>query len=1069
MRRCESSPSDYRRRLCPLGLLLCMCLTTLAERLPLKIYTTADGLPHNVINKIVRDSRGFLWFCTEEGLSRFDGYTFTNYGTNEGLPHPSVNDLLETRAGEYWVATGGGLVRFNPKGIPSGHVVYARDSPADAPNPPMFTVVIPDGADRYGKYITTLLEGRDETIWCGTLKGLFRLAQAGPQAQLLPVEIGLSRDYTEQGLVSSVLEDRFGTLWIGTYYGLYRRWPDGSFARYGAKDGLNDSIQVLREDRRGRLWIGTRVAGIFRLTTTADHSVPVVARHYTRKDGLGADWIFDLYESADGKLWVGTNLGFCELSLDGGEVAQLRAYTKGNGLSFHEIVSLAEDRDGNLWLGTNNNGAQKLARPGFTTFAERDGLGAVNSLFETGAGELYAYGYVLSNAKGASVFEGAKLDLLNPDTFGARRLGRFDGHQFTWFIPEVLTKKYLGWSDKPLALQARTGEWWIAWGGGLYQFPRADSPGALKTARPIAAYPNKELGGAEVYSIYEDARGDLWIAMVASPGNGLFRWEHATRTLRDMAHTAGLPALKDRLPAAFQEDREGNLWVGFAQGELARYGEDHFEVFTTADGLTGGRINALYLDHAGHLWVATSRGVSRIDDPSAARPAFVNYSTAQGLSGNVTFAITEDLYGRIYIGTGQGLDQLNLATGRVKHYTTADGLAGGKISAAFRARDGWLWIGTTQGLSRFLPEPERQTPPPPVLLTGLQVAGTPQNLSALGETELHLPDLAASANRLQIDFVGLGFAPGESLRYQYMLEGADRDWSAPTAQRTVTYARLASGRYRFLVLAVNADGKVSANPAVITFRVLPPVWARWWFIAIVTLAVGGAAFLLYRYRVTRLLEVANMRTRIATDLHDDIGANLTKIAILSEVAKQQHGDGHDDSPLSAIARISRESVAAMSDIVWAINPQRDHLIDLVRRMRREAEELFTARDIKLTFQAPGEEQDLRLGVDVRRDLFLIFKEAINNAARHSGCKQVMIGFRIEGPWLKLQIADDGTGFDISTESDGSGLENMRQRSAALGGEFNIRSGANEGTTIRLIVPYARVRRLFDEKSSDRPV
>src|SRR5207244_3307444 len=302
--------AHLHRLICCATVIIMSCELAVAERLPLKTYTTADGLPHNVINRIVRDSRGFLWFCTEEGLSRFDGYTFTNYGTNEGLPHPSVNDLLETRAGEYWVATGGGLVRFNPKGIPSGHVVYARDSPADAPNPPMFTVVIRVGAS-------------------------------------VP------------------------------------------------KDVLNDRIQVLREARRGRLWIGTRVAGLFRLTTTADHSVPVVARHYTHKDGLGADWIFDLYESADGKLWVGTNLGFCELSLDGGEVAQLRAYTKGNGLSFHEIVSLAEDRDGNLWLGTNNNGAQKLARPGFTTFAERDGLGAVNSLFETGAGERFACGYVL--------------------------------------------------------------------------------------------------------------------------------------------------------------------------------------------------------------------------------------------------------------------------------------------------------------------------------------------------------------------------------------------------------------------------------------------------------------------------------------------------------------------------------------------------------------------------------------------------------------------------------------------------------------------------------------------------
>ena len=167
------------------------------------------------------------------------------------------------------------------------------------------------------------------------------------------------------------------------------------------------------------------------------------------------------------------------------------------------------------------------------------------------------------------------------------------------------------------------------------------------------------------------------------------------------------------------------------------------------------------------------------------------------------------------------------------------------------------------------------------MLTGVQVAGTPQNVSALGERELHLSDLAASASQLQIHFVGLGFAPGESLSYQYMLEGADRDWSAPTAQRTVTYARLALGHYRFLVRAVNADGQVSANPAVSTFRVLPPVWARWWFIVIVILVVGGTVFLLYRYRVARLLEVANMRTRIATELHDDIGANLTRITILS--------------------------------------------------------------------------------------------------------------------------------------------------------------------------------------------
>ena len=1043
-----------------------------AERLPLRAYTTADGLAHNVINKIVRDSRGFLWFCTEEGLSRFDGYGFTNYGTSEGLPHPGVNDILETRGGEYWVATTGGLVHFNPKGTPADHVVSANEAPRDAP--PMFTLVVPEDTDRHARFITALLEGRDDTLWCGTLKGLYRLDASGGRFALSPVDLPIPGGYGEWRFVTALAEDRYGSLWVATHGGLYRRWADSSTARYSGREGLSDAVlHDLLIDHQGRLWVGSRFGGLFRLTFDGTHAAPAL-RNYTSKDGLGADWIFDLYESTDDRLWAGTNKGFCELVLnESGEVAQARAYNKNSGLSYQEIVSITSDRDGNLWLGTNNNGAMKLARPGFDTFDERDGLSQVTALFESNAGELYAHGEVLGDQR-ASVFEGAKLDLFNPNFSLYHRLGRFDGRRFDWFIPDALKKVGWSWSDRTLVLQARTGEWWLAMDPGLYLFSRADSPSALKAAHPIAVYTIKndlEGKGEIFYCIYEDARGDLWIATVGSTGNGLFRWERATRTLHDLTESAGLPPLRDHLPAAFQKDAAGDLWIGFAQGELVRYAAGRFETFTAHDGLPGGGINALYLDRTGRLWSATTRGVCRIDAPAATRPAFVNYTTAQGLSGNVTYAVTEDSYGRIYVGTSQGLDQFNPANGRIKHYTTADGLAGGRIFAAMRDHDGRLWIGTTEGLSRFLPEPERSSPPPPVLLTGLQIAGTVQNISALGETELHVPDLAVSASQLQIDFVGLGFAPGESLRYQYMLEGADRAWSAPTAQRTVTYARLAAGRYRFLVRAVNADGQVSDKPAAITFRVLPPVWLRWWFIAFFIFALGGAAYALYRYRVVRLLEVANMRTRIATDLHDDIGANLTKIAILSEVAKQQQpgGNGKEDSPLSSIARISRESVASMNDIVWAIDPQRDHLIDLVRRMRREAEELFSARDIELTFQAPGDQQDLRLGVDVRRDLFLIFKEAINNAARHSQSHQVTIEFSVDPRSLALRITDNGTGFDLNADDEGHGLENMRQRAQALGGELTIDTGAGKGTIIDLKVPRAQSRRLFGEKSTAHPV
>jgi signal transduction histidine kinase len=610
-----------------------------------------------------------------------------------------------------------------------------------------------------------------------------------------------------------------------------------------------------------------------------------------------------------------------------------------------------------------------------------------------------------------------------------------------------------------VTLQSRSGEWWLA--NGLYHFPAADNFTQLKTSRALAHFGKESLLGArQIWRLFEDSRQRIWISIVDSAGNDLALWDQQTQALQKINGPANLPSFHDDLVRSFGEDHAGNVWVGFNTG-LARFRDGAFTFFTAKDGLPSGAFTDIFTDHAGRLWIASARsGLVRVDDPAATRPAFTSYTTAQGLSGDVVLAINEDLYGRIYAATGQGLDRLDPATGRLRHYTTADGLASGKITAAFRDRDGWIWIGTTEGMSRFLPEPERASPPPPVLLTGLRIAGAPQNVSALGETEVRIADLPASANQLQIDFVGLGFGSGESLRYQYRLEGADSDWSAPTAQRTVTYARLASGRYRFLVRALSADGQVSANPAVITFRVLPPLWARWWFVAIVILAVMASAYALYRYRVARLWEVANMRTRIATDLHDDIGANLTRISILSEVAKQQFGNGNESrNPLTSIAEIARESVASMSDIVWAIDPERDSLRDLTRKMRQHADEVFTLRDIDLEFNAPPSEQDLRLGVNVRRDVLLIFKEAVSNAARHSDCSRVVIDLLANGNNLSLSVADNGRGFDLSSQSDGHGLVNMRRRAEKLNGSFEMESLARQGTRVRIAIPLSRASRV----------
>jgi len=250
---------------------------------------------------------------------------------------------------------------------------------------------------------------------------------------------------------------------------------------------------------------------------------------------------------------------------------------------------------------------------------------------------------------------------------------------------------------------------------------------------------------------------------------------------------------------------------------------------------------------------------------------------------------------------------------------------------------------------------------------------------------------------------------------------------------------------------------MSEAPASFSFRILPPVWQRWWFIVLAVALVGLIAYALYSYRVRRLLEIERVRTRIATDLHDDIGSSLSQIAIMSEVVQQQV-DGQNprvSHPLAVIAGTSRELVDSMADIVWAINPKRDHLIDLTQRMRQFAADLLSARNIEFRFDAPGQESDTPLETDMRREVFLILKEAVNNAVRHSNCSFIEIVFAVNDKTLMLNVTDNGDGFDPLLARGGHGLVSMKRRAENIGGTLGIFSAAGGSTTITLQAPLRR--------------
>ncbi len=1355
--RLAGSRGDRTCGLMALLLLLAFTGRAQAERLPIKTYTTADGLSYNRVKRIVRDSHGFLWFCTSYGLSRFDGSRFTNYGLEDGLSFISINDFIETRDGVCWVATnGGGVCRFNPYvGLPAPVTDQAAALTRSR------FIIYPVGDSSQTGRVNKLYEDRAGRIWAGTDAGLFYLDRAEAGGAFERAELGVPSHADSSIKVWDFIEDREGNLWIGTTHGMMRRLPDGKMLYYPVQPSQGrDAVWALLLDREGRLWLGHE-AGL--IVFTPPH-LGSTTRRYTTADGLGRDDVRVLCQSDDGRLWIGTNDG--GLSVFDGK--SFRTYTTAHGLNQNLIAALAEDRAGNLWAGTNN-GAMKIPQGGFTSYTEADGLGHefICSIFESPTGEFYTI-------------------------TGERHINRLDGTRFTAVRPNLPRHiSASSWRAYQTIFQDHSGEWWVATPAGLYRFPNVNRIEQLARARPKAVYTTREgLAGDDVALLFEDRRGDIWISTFTPGREVLTRWERSTGRFHRYSDADGLPPFNS--PSAFCEDVSGNLWIGFREGGLARFAAGRFSLFGAAEGVPpSGQIMSIYSDRAGRLWVATQLdGLRRIDDPSADRPRLDAYTVAEGLESNFTAYIVEDMEGRIYIGTVRGVDRLDPATGQVRHYTVDDGLAADNILAAFRDRQGALWFGTFRGMSKFIPQTDRAQLPPQIFISGLQVAGVPYTISDLGETEVAGLEFAASQNRIKIGFFG---SPGEALRYQYRLEGASQDWSAPSEQGAVDFASLAPGTYRFLVRAMSSDGTMSQSDATVAFTILPPVWRRWWFLTLLATLIAAMIFAFERYRAARMKEVRSaltratlltvrltmqqedlrranqtlaldyavtsiladsptlsyaaprilqaicestgweigelweadpqdgllrcvdvwhmemqnaaeferhskeitfspgvglpgrvlvsgepiwitdlgadlnfprmqvaakeglrsgfgfpillgnevlgvleffsretrehdpgllaavstigshigqlferkrgeqklresesrfrtlaetasdaiitiderstiifanpaaenvfgytvsemlgqdltmlmpeylrhlhragfgnylktgqrhlsweaielpglhksgreipleisfgeftrndshfftgvarditerkraeeallkskeerlaelelVRKRIATDLHDDIGSSLTRISLLSEVASRQvsHAEPPFVENLLTIAGLSRELVDSMSDIVWAINPKKDRLSDLTQRMRHFASDVLTASQIEFVFRAPDVERDVQVGANVRREVFLIFKEGLNNLVRHSGCAKAEIEFRMATDVMVLILNDNGHGFDVTRESHGHGLMSMRERTKGLGGTLTITSRGDQGTTLTLTVPLNQV-------------
>lgn len=1036
------------------ALLTCLAYPQ-ASTLKFDNISLEQGLSQSTVNAIVQDGLGFLWFGTQDGLNRFDGNAITVYkhapADSHALSDNSIWSLIRDRDGDLWIGTmRGGLNRYHT--ADGNFSSYAHD--------PRDTTSISENN------VTSVFQDSRGFIWAGTMTGGLNRLDPRQRSFLRFRYNPADTSSLADNAVWTITEDPEGNIWIATWGGLCRYIPPppeasasnhGSFRRYRYDPRIRhtiagNTIRTLLAGQDGRIWIGTWGSG---LDCFDPRSGAVV--HYTAGSPatrtLSSNLVLSLHEDARQTLWIGTgDAGLNRLDPRTGTITQYRHDpATARSLNNDIVCSLFEDNTGILWIGTGAGGVNVYDR--------------LKNRFP----------HFRSSQNSPHALSGNDVWALHEDTSGALWIGlygqglnRFDRStgQFTHFhhndrIPSSLS------NDNVISLEvSRTGDLWVGTeGGGLDRL----RPGSTSfTHYRHDPRNHASLVQDEVTVLREGASGILWIG---TNGGGLDRLDAERKKFIHYPPDESSPgALPAGTVLSLCEDSEGYLWVGTYGGGLARLdpATDAFERYQSAgnptDGLNNNTVLSLHEDPDGILWIGTyGGGLNRFDRKAG---TWRHYTEIDGLPNNVIYGILPDRRGRLWLPTNKGLARLSTADGVVRVYDATDGLQGNEFNqgAAYRATNGAFYLGGINGFNAFLPDSIQDNPSiPPVYLTSLHVFDRsiplPQALSATRAIVLQ-----HDQNFLSCEFVALGYTAPDRNRYRYMLEGLDGTWIDAGSRRYASYTNLDPGQYILRICASNNDGVWNTRGVTLAIAIIPPYWQTWWFRIAAMAAIGAVLFLMYRYRVRKLLEIERIRTSIATDLHDDIGSTLTEIALFSDVGFREMKAKPPASALTEEERArfaalfsdtgstARSLIDAMNDIVWAIDPKNDSFEFLLLRMKMHATKMLEAKGINYEIDIPPELASLRLPLGMRRRVFLVFKEAINNMLRHAHPTRVVLTMRREGRTLMMTMADNGIGFNPHTAVRGNGLHNMEERARSIGGELTISSARGVGTTITLHAP-----------------
>lgn len=969
----------------------------------------------------------FAGFAPAETLPARPNFFQRSWNTESGLPDNAVTTIVQTHDGYLWVGTYGGLARFDG----------ARFTIFNSASEPQLQ------SDR----ITALFEDKQGVLWIGHERGDLTRYREGKFESQNVHESGTRRH------ISAIRADSAGDVWMLSEEGTLVRVRDG------AKCALpnNDGVVVTAQDGEGNLWVdsGGRLArldgGKLESDTNAfggyiqgicgsrDGGLWVVSDNLVRKyrgktlvENRGANPcngnVNVMLESSSGALIMGTTKNGLYM-LDSNRT--VLHFDQANGLANNWVRSLAEDRERTLWVGTGSVGLTAMRQGKVETLEAPDHWQGRVVLSTTVSRD----GAIWGSSEGAGIY-------------------RFLNNQWTNYADGAGLSNLFVWS---VSQDAQNRMWASTWGGGIY----------VQQGGLFVTPPGLENVNAPMAATLQSADGSTWIGTAS----GLIHYQNGKVTRIGEKDGLKVPDVR-----AIAEAPDGTIWFGMLGGGLGRLRNGTIKQFQKSDGLASDYVQSLHVDPDGTLWIGTyGSGLDRFKDGT-----FAKITTAAGLPNNFICAIENDDRGNFWISSHSGIARISekslndFADGKSKvvsclTYGAGDGLpsvecSGGLQPAAGKLADGRICFATSKGLVIVDPSDTKVNQlPPPVVIEEIIVNGHEVNRGGPdGESTLKIPP---GQQRYEFHFTGLSFVAPEKMQFQYRLLGWEKDWvNAADQKRVAEYSYLPPAHYTFEVRACNSDGVWNPKVASFSMDVLPHFWQTWWFdmvTAVVAVAlVVSIVWYFSRRRLRRKLEdiqrqqaIERERTRIAKDIHDHLGANLTRISLLSQSAQGElQNTTQAAAQLERIYDTSRELTRSMDEIVWAVNPQHDTLDSLASYLGNFAQEYLASLHIRCRLEVPLQLPHSPITAEARHNIFLAFKEALHNVIKHSGATEVSVSLTLEGASATISLSDNGRGFDPASvrprPGRGNGLKNMAQRLEKIGGQCTVHSRRDGGTEIR---------------------